>query len=173
MERTDTEMAWVIAIAVLTADIVMKRCAAAEWANAPFVLIDGALELTYVENRGAAWGMLQGARIAFIVLTVLFLAATLFFYTRRRKELGFFSKTIIALICAGALGNLIDRAVYGYVRDMIYFSLIDFPVFNVADSAIVVGAALLILQTLLCKNGIFDVIEQHWPKKHNEKNDEH
>lgn len=166
-------MAWLITAAVLAADILIKRYAATAWADKPFVIIKGALELTYVENRGAAWGMLQGARIGFIVLTVLFLCVSVVFYIKGRKELSTFSCVILALIFAGALGNLIDRILYGYVRDMIYFSLINFPVFNIADSSIVIGAGLLIIQTLFCKTGIFDVIEKHWPRKRTEKKDEH
>lgn len=160
-------MIWLFAAAVLAADILIKRYAASVWADKPLVLINGVLEMTYVENRGAAWGMLQGARVAFIILTAVFLLAAVYFYFKRRKELNRLSTVIIALIFAGALGNLIDRTVYGYVRDMIYFSLIDFPVFNIADSAIVIGTGLLIIQTLFCRNGIFDVIERHHKKTQN------
>jgi signal peptidase II len=61
----------------------------------------------------------------------------------------------LALIFAGALGNFIDRVALGYVRDMLYFKLIDFPVFNVADSAICIGAAILIIDVLFFKGKTF------------------
>ena len=59
----------------------------------------------------------------------------------------------LALIVAGALGNFIDRLFLGYVRDMFYFSLINFAVFNVADAAISVGGVLLVIDVLFCKKG--------------------
>ena len=163
-------MLWIISLAVIAADILVKRYAAAVWSKAPLVLIDGVLELTYVENRGAAWGIFQGARLPFIVLTVLFLTVLIFLYCRKKKELNTLSVVILALIFAGAFGNLIDRAVYGYVRDMIYVSLIRFPVFNIADSAIVIGACLLILQTLFMKNGIYDVLEKAEKARRDKRN---
>lgn len=72
----------------------------------------------------------------------------------------FLSRCILLLLFAGALGNLVDRVLLGYVRDMIYVSLIQFPVFNIADSSIVIGAGLLIIETLFLKNGIFDLMEK-------------
>lgn len=158
-------MAWLLAIAVIAVDLISKRYAAGVLSAQPVAVINGVLELTYVENRGAAWGMFQGARIAFIILTVVFLVAFAWFYIKRKDEFNTLSKVIFALIFAGALGNLIDRTVYGYVRDMIYFSLINFPVFNIADSAIVIGSGLLLIQALFFKNGIFDILERHWPAK--------
>lgn len=72
----------------------------------------------------------------------------------------FLSRCILLLLFAGALGNLVDRVLLGYVRDMIYVSLIQFPVFNIADSSIVIGAGLLIIETLFLKDGIFDLMEK-------------
>lgn len=158
-------MIWLLSIVILAADLFTKAYAASVWSESPLVLIKGALELTYVENRGAAWGMLKGARIAFIVLTVLFLVALLVFCFRFRSELNVFSRIIIVLLFSGAFGNLIDRIVFGYVRDMIYVSLIEFPVFNIADSAIVIGAILLAAQTFFRHDGIFDILENHAGKR--------
>lgn len=161
---------WFLSIAVMAADLISKRFAAKTLVKAPIILIEGVLELTYVENRGAAWGMLAGARVPFIILTVVFLAAVVLFCCKYHSELNLLSRAICALLFAGAFGNLIDRIAFGYVRDMIFVSLINFPVFNIADSAIVIGAALLVIQTLFCRDGIFDILEKHAVKK-KEKNE--
>lgn len=165
-------MEWIIALLVLIIDQLSKLYAAQVLSKGALVLIPRVLELTYLKNTGAAWGMFQGARIPFILLTVAFLILCLWFYKKKRGELTKLSRIILLLIFSGALGNLIDRVVLGYVRDMIYFSLINFPVFNVADSAIVTGAILLILETLLTKNGLLDVLEKTLDKKKSKKADE-
>lgn len=158
-------MEWIIALLVLIADQLSKLYTAQVLSKGALVLIPGVLELTYLKNTGAAWGMFQGARIPFILLTVAFLVLCLWFYKKKRVVLTKLSRIILLLIFSGALGNLIDRVVLGYVRDMIYFSLINFPVFNVADSAIVIGAILLVLETLFTKNGLLDVLEKTLDKK--------
>lgn len=158
-------MEWIIALLVLVIDQLSKVYAAEVLSSEALVLIPGMLELTYLKNTGAAWGMFQGARIPFILLTAVFLVLCLVFYIKKRKALTKLSKIILMLIVSGALGNLVDRVLLGYVRDMIYFSLIDFPVFNVADSAIVIGAILLVLETLFTKNGLLEVAEKTLEKK--------
>ena len=133
----------------------------------PLVLIPGALELTYLENRGAVWGLMQGWRIVFLIATFLFLGIMLWFYIRKRRGMSLLTRIILALLFSGAVGNLIDRLFLGYVRDMIYFSLINFPVFNVADSAITIAACLLILETFFVKSGktTFDLLGTCFSKK--------
>ena len=107
----------------------------------PLVLIPGALELTYLENRGAVWGLMQGWRIVFLIATFLFLGIMLWFYIRKRRDMSLLTRIILVLLFSGAVGNLIDRLFLGYVRDMIYFSLINFPVFNIADIFVTCGTA--------------------------------
>ena len=133
----------------------------------PLVLIPGALELTYLENRGAVWGLMQGWRIVFLIATFLFLGIILWFYIRKRRDMSLLTRIILALLFSGAVGNLIDRLFLGYVRDMIYFSLINFPVFNVADSAITIAAVLLVIETFFIKGKTttFDLMETCLPKK--------
>ncbi|MGI6151781.1 MAG: signal peptidase II [Christensenellales bacterium] len=108
-------------------------------------LIEGVFHFTYVENRGAAFGMLQNARIFFIVLTICAIVALTVYLVKKRRSLGTFVRVALALIYAGAVGNLIDRAILGYVRDMFDFRLIRFYVFNVADACLTVGAAMIVL----------------------------
>ena len=98
----------------------------------------------YLENRGAAFGILQGQKAVFLICTAVVLVLIAFYYNRlpggRRYTL---MRVVAVLLAAGALGNLIDRMRYSYVVDFLYFKLIDFPVFNVADCYVTVGAVLL------------------------------
>ncbi len=112
----------------------------------PYVLIDGILELGYVENTGAAFGILQGSRLFFLVLTPAICLILLFLLMKTpSKRRYFLFRTVLCFIIAGALGNYIDRLRNGYVVDFIYFKPIDFPLFNAADIYITVGFAVLLL----------------------------
>lgn len=108
-------------------------------------LIPNALYLLYVENYGAAFGMMQGMRFVFYIITAVVAFFVLYTVARMPAEAHFRPLYIVcALIFSGALGNLIDRAMQHYVVDFIYFSPIDFPVFNVADIYVTVGCAALV-----------------------------
>lgn len=114
--------------------------------QSPFVLIDGVFELTYLENRGAAFGMLQGQQLFFFLIAAVVVIAAVYCVFRMpggRKYLPLYFCAIA--VTAGAVGNMIDRIAQGYVVDFFYFRLIRFPVFNVADCYVTVGAAMLIL----------------------------
>ena len=112
--------------------------------QSPIVLWEGVFELHYLENRGAAFGILQGQKAVFLVCTLVILMLIAFYYNRLPGERKFFPMRLVAvLLAAGAVGNLIDRMRYSYVVDFLYFKLIDFPVFNVADCYVTVGAVLL------------------------------
>ncbi len=90
--------------------------------------------LQYLENNGAAFGMLQGKKIFFILLTIVVVAAVTFVYLKIPHQKKYYPLNLTAiLLIAGALGNFIDRLTHVYVVDFFYFQLIDFPVFNVAD----------------------------------------
>jgi len=117
-------------------------------------LVDGLLSLTYVQNRGAAFGLLSGAdlpyqAVLFSLVGLVALVAIVSYSLQipagnRVPQLG------LALITGGAIGNLIDRATLGYVIDFIhvYWRQHDWPMFNAADSAISIGVALLVLDIL-------------------------
>lgn len=109
-------------------------------------LLPGVLELQYLENRGAAFGMLQNHQMVFVAICAVFVILAAWFYhllpdTRRMIPL----HIICVLAVAGGIGNAIDRIRLRYVVDFIYFSLIDFPIFNVADCYVVICAVLLII----------------------------
>lgn len=114
----------------------------------PFVIWEGVFELRYLENRGAAFGILQNQQIFFIIMTAIVLIVIAYIYkctpdTKRFLPL----RLTIIFITAGAIGNMIDRIMRGFVVDFFYFSLIDFPIFNVAD--IYVTVTFFVLAILL------------------------
>ncbi|MDO5590543.1 MAG: signal peptidase II [Lachnospiraceae bacterium] len=115
----------------------------------PYVLIKNVFELDYLENRGAAFGMLQNKQILFILCVALISIFVVVFYKNVSLSRHFLPLRVCAiLIMAGAIGNVIDRIFRHYVVDFFYFSLINFPVFNVADIYVTVAAILLILLLL-------------------------
>lgn len=133
------------------------------------VLIDGVFELRYLENRGAAFGIMQGKQWFFIVFTcVVFLIIVYFYLFRVPNEKRFrFINVICVLLFAGAIGNFIDRVMNNYVVDFFYFSLIDFPIFNVADIyASCAAIALIILGLFYYKDEDYEKI---FPSKKKEK----
>ncbi len=114
-----------------------------------YVLIPGILKLKYLENRGMAFGMFEGKIPVFIILCIIFFIIFFYVYARIPKTAYYFPMAFVCLIMvSGALGNFIDRIMRGYVVDFIYFSLIDFPVFNMADIYVVCSGISLIL--LVC-----------------------
>ena len=112
----------------------------------PYVIWDGVFEFLYSENRGAAFGMLQGKQWFFFLVAAAVVIAVLVFVAKLPSGSRYLPLYIaMTLLLSGAVGNLIDRAVRGFVVDFFYFSLIVFPIFNVADCYVVCAAGLLIL----------------------------
>jgi signal peptidase II len=126
-------------------------------------VIPGVFKLTYVGNEGASFGILQGAQVFFIIVTVIVLivGAVLMIKTRHRQ--GLFLKISLSLVIGGAIGNFIDRVFFGHVRDLFNFKDLYFPwIFNIADMCLVIGAIML---------GIY-VIFMYRPKEDKDKKDE-
>ena len=116
--------------------------------NQTIPLIEGVLHITHVQNRGAAFGMLAENRWVFLVIssvTIVALGIFLAVTSMRNKWI----LASLSMILSGGIGNMIDRLALGYVVDFIDFRLINFAVFNGADSFVCVGAALLFLAVLL------------------------
>ena len=117
--------------------------------NGPVVLIKGALEFQYTQNRGIAFGLFQGLGVVFIILTVILAAALFFLLWRTPATKHFLPLNIIfTMILGGALGNLWDRVFQSYVTDFIYIRLINFPIFNVADICVSLGIVALLFYLL-------------------------
>lgn len=107
----------------------------------------GVLHLTYVENRGAAFGILSEHRWVFLVVSSVALVAILVYLFLSKKQ-STLSTVALSMIISGGIGNMIDRILLGYVVDFIDFTLINFAVFNAADSFVCIGAALLLIAIL-------------------------
>lgn len=117
--------------------------------NPSIPLIPGVFELQYLENRGAAFGLFQDRQIFFMVGAIFILLVVLYFYAKIPHKKRYYLMRIYAvLIAAGAVGNMVDRVRFEYVVDFFYFSLIDFPIFNVADCYVVVGCILFAFSLL-------------------------
>lgn len=132
-------------LALIIFDQWTKALAVANLMNQePFVLIDGVFQLHYLENRGAAFGMMQGKQSFFIIMSLAacLIIGWLYFKLPWKKRFHPLRGSLL-FIAAGAVGNLIDRILLGYVVDFFYFELIDFPIFNVADIYVTCATVLL------------------------------
>lgn len=117
-------------------------------------IIRDVLHLTYVENRGAAFGMLQNHRWVFMVLSTVVMVIILVVMFKYKKYLHSLMLTGLSFIVGGGIGNMIDRTINGFVVDFVDFTLINFAVFNIADTFICVGVGLLILDIILKKSDL-------------------
>ena len=126
-------------------------------------ILGDALVLTYVQNRGMAWGLFQNGQIVFAILTPIAIAAVVFLYVRTPWEIEYRPIRIAeVMLVGGAIGNLIDRIFrydpvdgslfHGYVVDMIYIKAIHFPVFNVADIFVTLSFVAMMLLLLFVYN---------------------
>lgn len=140
-------MAVILVIVAVLIDQYTKYLAVTHLKDDPaFVLIDNVFELNYLENRGAAFGLLQNRQIFFVCVAILIFAFIFYCYVRIPKTGQYLPLRLCGIfIVAGAAGNLIDRIRLGYVVDFFYFRLIDFPVFNVADIYVTVSFAVLLI----------------------------
>ena len=153
MKRSKIVLFSLLPVALIVLDQITKWLTRRHFSKKPddVALIPKVLYFRYVENRGAAWGILQGRFQILSVLSIILIVGFLYALykvpkTRRYMPL------IIIFICltSGAVGNLIDRLVFGFVTDFIYFSPINFPVFNVADIYVTCSVFALCIAILFC-----------------------
>ncbi len=139
-------IALVVGLDQLTKQLVLANV----MLNGDITVIKNFFYITYVENFGIAFGMFKNNVIFFIVMTSLISILVVYFLARSyRKDM--LVSICLSLILGGAIGNLIDRIRLGYVVDFLHFSIFP-PVFNIADSAIVVGALTLCAIILIKKD---------------------
>lgn len=144
-------IAFIIAADQITKELTIKYLSD----GSSFPIIKNVLELTYVQNKGMAWGLFQNKQLFFIIITPIAIIGLtyLYFAPPFKKEYTFIRIPEVMLI-GGAIGNLIDRLFRceeigtGYVVDMIYVKAINFPVFNIADSFITVAFVILVFAVL-------------------------
>ena len=112
-------------------------------------LAEGFMDLTFVENRGVAFGMFSGQRWFILLLTCVIAVGLIWFYVMMPKKKEYFPLRVsLVLVLSGAIGNIIDRLFRGYVVDFFEFTFFEWPVFNVADIYVVVGVILLALMLI-------------------------
>ena len=142
------DMVFLIALVVL--DQFSKAWAVASLKDKPAIpIINGVLELNYLENKGAAFGMLQNQRIFFILVAIVILTCIVYILIKAPCTKRYFIlHVLLSLIAAGAIGNMIDRVSLNYVVDFIYFKLKDFPECNCADIYVTVSTFVLIIVLL-------------------------
>ena len=118
-----------------------------------YPVIEDVFHFTYVENTGAAFGMMKDARWIFMITSTVAIIGILAYMIHRayvkKVKMPWMEALSLSLIVGGGIGNMIDRTVLGYVVDMIDCRFIDFAVFNVADSFVCIGAGLMILYLLI------------------------
>lgn len=152
----------VVIVAVLFAlDQYTKRLVTLYLKNNPaVVLIDGVLELQYLENRGSAFGMLQNQKFFILFVGVVFLMVILFLLFKLPVQKKYnIVHILLSVVIAGGLGNMVDRFRFDYVVDFISFILINYPIFNVADCYIVVAMiSLFILFAFVFKEKDLDFL---------------
>jgi len=112
-------------------------------------LLPGVVQLTYVQNTGAAWSILSGQQWLFVLIFLVLTALLLWEYFKKPLPFTRLERWLLAAVYGGGLGNMIDRVRLGYVVDMIETTFVEFPVFNVADCFITCGCILLIVHLVL------------------------
>jgi signal peptidase II len=141
---------YLIALVVILIDQVTKWMIVKEmYYGQSITVIENFLYITSHRNRGAAWGILQGQMWFFYLITVVVVVGLIIYIQKLKKQDKWFG-IALALMLGGAIGNFIDRVVRKEVVDFVntYIFTYDFPIFNVADSALVVGVIIMFIMTL-------------------------
>ncbi len=150
-------------ILLVILDQITKNLAVVYLKDKPaYVIWDGVFELHYLENSGAAFGMLQNQKILFVTIAafILLVIGYLLIKLPRNRHYAML-EALLVLIASGAVGNMIDRIQFNYVVDFFYFKLIDFPIFNVADIYVSVSCVVLaILVIFFYKDEDFDFLSK-------------
>ncbi len=146
-------MLYLITILVIVLDQITKYLAVKYLkGSGSFVIVEDFLQLYYVENYGAAFGILQNRKVFFIIVTSIVIISIVFFLYKNPYNLNKIMQIALSMLLGGSIGNLIDRIRLGYVVDFISIRIgkgYDFPVFNIADTFIVIGTFLIIIMVLL------------------------
>lgn len=170
---------YLITIAVFIVDFITKKIVATKMNIADEISVIGNFFLiTSHRNRGAAFGILQEQRTFFIIITTIIVGGLIWYTYSVRKTAKATLFSGLTLVLGGALGNFIDRVRFGEVVDFFKFNFgsYTFPIFNVADSAIVVGVGLILLDTLLVardERKQAELSEQGNNEQHNEEQNKH
>ena len=141
-----------IAVVVIIIDQWAKAMVVRTWPEpqtGEFQILGRWLALTYIRNDGVAFGLFQGIPQFFTITSLVISAGAIYYYLRYVRERDLWATITLGLIVGGAIGNVIDRVRFGYVVDFVKTFDGRFPVFNVADSAVCIGVALMALRMFL------------------------
>lgn len=141
-----------LCIGIIVLDFLVKLWARTDLSQIESIpILQGVFHLTYVENRGAAFGILQNKIWFFVLVALVAIPVIAYAFWKFQNR----SKTLnlgLCFVLAGAVGNMIDRITLGFVVDFLDFRLIDFPVFNIADIFVCVGAGLIAVFVLFIED---------------------
>nr|WP_039121394.1 signal peptidase II [Ligilactobacillus ruminis] len=138
---------FVIIVAIVILDQTVKHLIVGSInLNDNISVVDGILSLAHIRNYGAAWSMLLGQIWFFVIISTVSLALMAFFFWKFRNRPLYL--TGLSLMIGGTIGNFIDRLRLGYVVDMFQLDFINFPIFNVADCALTIGVAVILIAML-------------------------
>lgn len=133
-----------ILIVIIIADLLSKFYAV----GVDQEFIPGFIKFLYSENTGAAWSIFSGSQVGLLIVSIILVALIIVYgvFSQPQGKLFYVS---LAFILGGALGNMFDRFIFGYVRDFIKLEFMDFPIFNLADAALTVGVILLLIYYII------------------------
>ena len=154
----------IISILLIAIDQFTKYLAVVNLKDKPaYKIIDGVFELNYLENRGAAFGMLQNQKWFFLLISAIVLVSICYILLKIPEGKKYnIMHVLLVLIASGAIGNMIDRIRLEYVVDFFYFVLINFPIFNMADIYVSVACVLLaIVMLFIYKEEDLDFLSFH------------
>ena len=138
---------FVIIVAIVILDQTVKHLIVGSIKlNDNISVVDGILSLAHIRNYGAAWSMLLGQIWFFVIISTVSLGLMAFFFWKFRNSPLYL--TGLSLMIGGTIGNFIDRLRLGYVVDMFQLDFINFPIFNVADCALTIGVAVILIAML-------------------------
>ncbi|MCR5431246.1 MAG: signal peptidase II [Lachnospiraceae bacterium] len=162
----------IIAVILISLDQITKAIARCTLTDSPFILIDGVFEFRLVFNTGVAWGLFNSVSFLITVFSFILMFVISFLYYKMPKDNKRLRplRIMLILLFSGAVGNVIDRLFYSAVTDFLYFSLIDFPVFNIADCYVTVGGILTaVLLIFYYKDADFEFLKIKRSKKNREE----
>ncbi|MDR0818291.1 MAG: signal peptidase II [Oscillospiraceae bacterium] len=152
----------ILSLAVVGADKLVKYLVSGNMSvGGSFELIPGVIAITYVQNTGVSFSMFDDSPTAMVVVTGIAIAvcAVIIFFLFYNKYKSNLFNAALALILAGALGNVIDRVQNGYVVDMFEFLFVRFAIFNIADISLTVGTVLFAVWILRSERGVNNIQE--------------
>lgn len=148
-------MIFILSVVIIILDQLSKFAAIKFLKTSPpYIIIPNFFQFNYVENYGAAFGILQNKKIFFIIITLAVILAITIFLVKNYYSINIFMRIGLGMLLGGAIGNFIDRVRLNYVIDFISFRLInryEFPVFNIADIFVVLGTIILLFLILFDK----------------------